>query len=127
MPQTLQTIAGEFSIIRLAPDAPLPSWADSTVFSTVSRTNEELSILCPSLNVPGDLDAKKEEGWRGLKLKGPFEFTEMGILASVLNPLAAAGVPILAISTFDTDYVFVKQENLEKAAQTLTTAGHTVL
>lgn len=65
-----------------------------------------------------------EGGWRVFKLQGPFDFALAGILASVLGPLAAAGIPILAISTFDTDYVLVKEENAGAAARALEAAGH---
>jgi hypothetical protein len=124
MPLTLQLIPGEFAICRLPPTRPVPAWAGSTVFSSVTRTNEELSILCPAAQVPAAV--KHEAGWRLLKLKGPFAFTETGILASVLAPLAAAKIGILATATFDTDYVLIKAEKLDEALPALGAAGHTV-
>lgn len=124
MPLVLQLIPGEFAIARLAPDAPVPAWADSRVFGAVTRTADELSILCPAAQVPSDV--KHERGWAMLQLQGPFAFTLTGILSSVLAPLAAAKVGILATSTFDTDYVFVKQVQVDDAIRTLESAGHTV-
>ena len=124
MPLVLHVLAGEFAIARLAADAPLPDWAHSPVFSATTRTAGELSILCPAAQIPADV--KHERGWRLLKLRGPFAFTETGILAAVLAPLAAERIGILALSTFDTDYVLVKTAELDAAVRTLRDAGHTI-
>ncbi|MDI1251473.1 MAG: ACT domain-containing protein [Lacunisphaera sp.] len=124
MTLVLQLLPGEFAVCRLAPAAPVPAWAGSPVFSSVTRTGDELSIVCPAAQVP--VDVKHEAGWRVLKIQGPFAFTETGILASVLAPLAAAKIGILATATFDTDYVMVKAERLEDALHTLAAAGHMV-
>lgn len=124
MPFTLQLIPGEFAVCRLPPTAAVPAWADSTVFSSVTRTGDELSIMCPAAQVPADVP--HEAGWRLLKLLGPFAFTETGILASVLAPLATAQIGILAVATFDTDYVLVKAERLEETLHALAAAGHLV-
>lgn len=121
---TLQLVAGEFAVCRLPPDAPVPAWAGSAVFSSVTRTADELSILCPAAQVPPEI--KHEAGWRLLKFQGPFAFTETGILASVLAPLAAAKIGILAIATFDTDYVLIKSGKLDEALAALTSAGQSV-
>lgn len=124
MPLVLQLLPGEFAVARLAADAPVPAWAESPVFSAVTRTADELSILCPAVQVPTGVT--HERGWALLKFQGPFAFTLTGILASVLTPLAAAKIGILATSTFDTDYLFVKQENLAAAIRALEAAGHAV-
>lgn len=121
---TLRVVPGEFAICRLPPNTPTPAWADSSVFSSVTRTADELSIICPATQVPPSL--KHEAGWRLLKFQGPFAFTETGILASVLAPLAAAKIGILATATFDTDYLFVKAGKLDDAIRFLEAAGHTV-
>ena len=121
---TLQLAPGEFAVCRLPPNAPVPTWAGSSVFSSVTRTADELSILCPAAQVPPEI--KHEAGWRLLKLVGPYAFTETGILAAVLAPLAAAKIGILATATFDTDYVLVKTGQLDAAIRTLEKAGHTV-
>ena len=124
MPLTLHLLPGEFAVCRLAPDAPLPAWAGSGVFSSATRTADELSVICPANQVPADI--KHEAGWRLLKFAGPFAFSETGILSAALAPLAAAKIGILATATFDTDYVFVKVSQLDAAIRTLATAGHTV-
>lgn len=124
MPLTLQLIPGEFAVCRLPATAPLPAWAGSAVFCSVTRTTDELSIMCPAPHVPAGI--KHESDWRLLKLQGPFAFTETGILAAVLAPLAAAKIGILATATFDTDYVLVKAGRLDEACRVLRAAGHTV-
>ncbi len=124
MPLVLQVVAGEFAVCRLPATEPVPAWAGSGVFSSVTRTADELSIMCPAAQVPAGI--KHESGWRLLKLQGPFAFTETGILAAVLVPLATAKIGILATATFDTDYVLVKAARLEEACRLIEAAGHTV-
>src|SRR5688500_488786 len=88
------------AVCRLAPDAPPPAWtAGLRDFCSITRTREELSIVCPAANVPGDV--KTEAGWRMFKLEGPLDFGLTGILASVLDPLAKARISIFALSTHD--------------------------
>jgi len=125
MPQlTLQLIPGEFAVCRLPAAEPVPAWADSAVFSSITRTAEELSIICPASQVPADV--RREAGWRLLKFAGPFDFGAVGILASVTQPLASAGISLLAVGTFDTDYVLLKTGRLAEATRILEAAGHTV-
>ncbi len=71
-------------------------------------------------------DVRAERGWRCLKVAGPFSFTEVGVLASLTEPLAPAGISLFAVSTFDTDYLLVKADDLSHAAETLTSAGHQI-
>jgi hypothetical protein len=125
MPVTLHLLPGEFAVCRLAPATAVPAWAGSAVFSSVTRTADELSITCPAAQVPAGV--KHEAGWRLFKFRGPFAFTETGVLAGVLAPLAAAGIGILATSTFDTDYLLVKATHLDATERALVSAGHTVL
>jgi hypothetical protein len=93
---------------------------------SISRSENELSIVCGEEFVP-DGHTPLEPGWRALELEGPIPFGLTGILASVLDPLAAAGLGIFAFSTFDTDYVLVKSGNLEPALAALRRAGHVIL
>ncbi|SDR87885.1 ACT domain-containing protein [Opitutus sp. GAS368] len=124
MPLSLQLIPGEFAVCRLPAAAPFPAWAGSAVFSSTTRTADELSIMCPAAQVPAGV--KHEAGWRLLKFAGPFDFGAVGILASVAAPLAAAAISSLAVATFDTDYLLVKADRLDAVEQVLTAAGHTV-
>lgn len=118
-------LPGEFCVIRMPPNSNVPSWSLSGSFVSVTRTGEELSLVCESKNVPAEL--KVRELWTGLKLQGPFAFTETGVLASFLEPLARARVPIFAVSTYDTDYVFVKVETAKEAVKALEIAGHSLV
>lgn len=115
-------LPGSFAICRLAPKATVPEWALRGTFFSVTATPDEVSIVCPSAQVPPEI--VHENGWACLKLHGPFPFSETGILASFLQPISDAAIPIFAVSTFDTDYVLVKQDSLEKAVQVLRQAGH---
>jgi hypothetical protein len=120
------------AVCRFASDARVPAWAVEGGFFCVVRTRDELSIVCsedvcredvaPEDRMPDAAPA--ERGWVALKLEGPFPFSLTGVLASFLQPLAEARIPIFAISTFDTDYVLIRRENLEQAVVALGAAGH---
>jgi hypothetical protein len=115
-------MAEEFAVCRLPPEAVLPAWADAPPFSSATRTPDELSVVCPAAGVPTGV--RTERGWALLTLQGPFPFDAVGVLRALLDPLAAAGVGILTVSTFDTDYVLVKQSQLPRALRALAAAGH---
>lgn len=118
-------IAGSFAVCRMAADAAIPEWALRGSFQCVTRTADELSIVCPAENVPAGIEANGP--WSCFKIAGPIPFEEVGVLASLVAPLAARGISIFAISTFDTDYVLVKQEFAERATQALQEAGHKLI
>jgi len=120
----LQVVAGEFAVCRLPAAEPVPAWAGSAVFSSVTRTADELSVICPAAQVPAGV--KHEGGWRLFRFQGPLAFTETGILAAVLAPLAAAKIGILATATFDTDYLLVPAGQFDGAQRVLQAAGHTI-
>jgi uncharacterized protein len=110
-----------FAVCRLPPDAPIPPHT-ATEFTSITRTAEELSIVCPVDQAPQN--AKCESPWTCFKLEGPFAFSLTGVLAAFLNPLAERGVPIFAVSTFDTDYILVKEQHVATAIEALQAAGH---
>jgi hypothetical protein len=114
-----------FAVCHLPPDAPLPQWALTGPLTSVTRTAEELSIVCLADNLPRDINS--EHHWICFKLEGPFSFSEVGILASFIDPLAENGVPVFAISTYDTDYVLVSEEYAGVALGALQDAGHELL
>jgi hypothetical protein len=118
-------VDGRFAVCRLAPDAALPDWALTGVFTSITRTADELSVVCPAGNVPAEV--KAEVAWVCFKLEGPFPFLQTGVLASFLDPLAKGGVPIFAISTYDTDYVLIKEDFAGKAVDALRAAGHDLI
>jgi uncharacterized protein len=115
-------IAGDFAICRLAPDQPIPKWALTGAFASVTRSSEEVSIVCAAENVAEGTMAEK--GWVCFKLEGPFAFSETGVLASFIDPLAKRQVPVFAVSSYDTEYVFVQQECAGTALGALKDAGH---
>lgn len=112
------------AVCRLAPDAPPPPWAMGGDFWALTRTPDELSVVCLASAVPAGVRA--ETGWRALMVAGPLDFALVGILRSLAVPLAEAGVSIFAVSTFDTDYLLVRAEQLARAVAALERAGHTV-
>ncbi|MDX8145264.1 ACT domain-containing protein [Lentzea sp. BCCO 10_0061] len=115
---------GEYAVTRLGADAPVPAGLlDLTdVLVSVTRTPAELSIIAPaSFAVDGDT---AEKGWRLLTVRGPLEFTLTGIMAALAGELAAAGVSLFALSTYDTDHLLVKHTDLERAVLALRAAGH---
>ncbi len=121
---TLTVFTDRYAICRLSPAEPVPGWANGDHFVSVSRTRDELSIVCPEGNVPEGITAAK--GWRLLRCEGPLDYSLTGIVASLAEPLADAGVPIFPIATHDTDYVLVKEPQLEIAVNALTSYGHAV-
>lgn len=123
-PQTLSLFPETFAICRLEKDAPLPQWARGGPFLSITQTPDEVSIVCPAEYVPANINA--DPGWRCFKLHGPFPFSLVGILNSITIPLAEANVGIFAISTYDTDYVLVKEHDLPRAIDVLATVGHTL-
>jgi hypothetical protein len=112
----------QLAVCRLASDTAIPGWALEGGFFCVVRTSDELSIVSAEDRIPEGVPAERE--WLALKLEGPFSFSLTGVLASFLEPLAEAHIPIFAISTFDTDYVLIQSENLEPAIVALGAAGH---
>lgn len=125
MTLTFRQMPGLFVVCRLGPDADIPAWVPGGSLVSISRTQDELSIVCPQ---PSPLPPEKcEPGWACLKLEGPFPFSMTGVLSSFLAPLAERKIPIFAVSTFDTDYVLIKHQNLVDAVGALESAGHTLI
>jgi hypothetical protein len=118
----LKLLPERVAVCQLPTDSAVPAWAMTGPFCSATRTPNELSIVCQERAVPAGV--RSERGWRAMMLVGPLEFSLTGVLEAIAQPLAAAGVPIFAISTFDTDYVLVKEPTLEAAKAALTGAGH---
>jgi len=121
---TLQVLADRLAIYRLSPGEPVPERPEGALFWSVTCTNEETSVVLPEGNVPAQWVA--ERGWRCLKVVGPLDFDLTGILASLVVPLAEAEVSIFAVSTYNTDYILLREKDLEKARRVLTRNGHSV-
>jgi hypothetical protein len=120
----LELLPGPFVVARLDPQSEIPPWASGQPFVSVTRTDDETSIVCPQTAVPPDVLC--ERGFRCLKVRGPLAFSEIGILESLARPLAEAGVSIFAISTFDTDYLLVAEADLDRGLAALSEAGYSV-
>jgi hypothetical protein len=121
----LQVLADTLAICRLPADTPLPQWASSVQrFLTISRTAEELSITTVQSAVPSGVPCERD--YRALRVRGQLPPNLVGILLSMAEPLARAGLSIFAISTYDTDYVLVKERDLPAAISALRAAGHQV-
>lgn len=117
----LALLPQRLAVCRLAPDAPIPQWASGS-FVAITRTPRELSIVCDESAVPDGV--RRATGFRAFEVAGPLDFSEVGVLASLAQPLADAGVSLFAISTFDTDYVLVREADVDRAAKALAAAGH---
>jgi uncharacterized protein len=120
----LSLLPGKFAICRFAPNAEIPSWAAQGAFWSVTRTSDELSIVCEAKNIPEAI--KAQSGWRILKVHGPFALSETGVLAAVAASIADAKLSLFAISTFDTDYLLIHSEQVQAAIDVLERAGHKV-
>ncbi|MGC8487506.1 MAG: ACT domain-containing protein [Clostridia bacterium] len=113
------------AICRLRPDHEIPSWAfQNRSFMSVTYTDDELSIVCSADAVPRDI--RQQTGWRAFKVCGPLDFALTGVLSGLAAPLADAGISVLAVSTFDTDYLMVRDSALEAAQALLADAGHEI-
>ena len=122
MSQTFSVLEGRFAICRLAPGSPLPPVPERANFWSLTKTREEISIVCDEAVAPR-CDSI-ERVWRGIKIQGPIDFDLTGVISSLVSPLAEMELGVFVVSTFDTDYLFVKESDLEEAVRGLTAAGH---
>ena len=120
----LSILPEAFAVCRLDRDTPIPDWALRGRLCSITRSSDELSIVCPQTNVPAG--TRCEKNWRCLKVEGPLDLSLTGVLASLVTPLAEAGISAFVISTYETDYLLVKQERVERAVRVLRAAGHRV-
>jgi uncharacterized protein len=118
----LSLLPETFAIVGLSPRSDVPKWATDGPFFSVTRTGDELSIIVEECRVPAGV--QHQGGWRVIKVHGPFVLSEVGVLAALAGPLAAAKISLLVVTTFDTDYLLVSSENLVAAISTLERAGH---
>lgn len=124
----VQVVDGAYGILRLDSDQKVPAWFEGPGgFRLSARTPDELTLLVPEADVPADFVGKQELGWRGMYVRGTLDFGLVGIMAGLSAALAGANVSILAISTFDTDWLFVKEADLERGLAALETTGILIL
>jgi uncharacterized protein len=112
------------AIVRMDPREKVPEWAWTGSLTAVVRTVDELSIVCDQKEVPGHL--RCEYDWVALKLEGPMSLSLTGVLASLLGPLSFGSIPVFVVSSFDTDYILVKADDVQRAREILKAQGHDV-
>ncbi len=121
----LTPVDGLLAICRLPAGAPIPDWAATGAFSSITRTPDEVSIVCSQSSVPPGVQS--QAGWRAFQVQGPLDFALTGILVRLTAPLATAGVPVFALSTFDTDYLLVREADAGRAVTAWLQAGINVI
>jgi hypothetical protein len=120
----LHALDDRYAVVRLDPDAPFPGWVRRGSFWSVTRSDAELSVVCREDDVPPDASA--ERGWCALEVAGPLDFSLTGVVASLVTPLAEEAISIFVLSTFETDYLLVREPDLHRSVEALTSAGHSV-
>ena len=120
----LAVLPDRLAIHRLAADDPIPSWASNGGFVSITRTHDELSVVCDEHAAPDGV--ARQPGWRCLQVLGPLDLSLVGVLASLIEPLAAAQLSVFAVSTYDTDYLLVRDDALDQVVSTLRAAGHVI-
>jgi hypothetical protein len=121
---TLVPLPGRFAVCRLGPDDPWPAFEESGGLVSLTRTADELSVVCAEEAVPAG--ARCERGWRCFRVRGPMALSEVGVLAALAEPLAEAGVSLFAVSTYDTDYLLVREADQPAARAAWQARGHRV-
>jgi hypothetical protein len=122
---TMRLLRGKYGVCRLDKTDLIPEWAQNSDFSSITRTLDELSIVCIEESIPNYI--KHEKDWRILKIEGPLDFSLIGILASISTILAQKGISIFAISTYDTDYILVKNKDINSAIVALADEGYEII
>ncbi len=121
-PLTLEFLEGAFAVSRMEPDAAVPDWAATARWFSISRTADELSVVCPVESVPAGVTAVSP--WAMFRVAGALDFDEIGVLAGLSRALADADISVFVVSTFDTDYVLVRESDAANARTCLKLAGH---
>lgn len=111
-------------ICRLDPAKPIPDWVYTSAFFSITRTPDELSVVCDETLIPEDQHCHK--GWKSIKIRGPLNLSDTGILRSLTAPMAEADIAVFSVSTHDTDYLLVKESDLLQAIAVFSLQGHTI-
>jgi hypothetical protein len=122
---TLQQYPETLAVVRLGAGAEVPDWAESSSIFSVTATATHTSVVCAARNVPRK--ARHERGFTAFEVQGPLDFALTGVLSTLLAPLADAEVSVFTISTFDTDWILVPQNDADRAAEAWRRGGHTVV
>jgi len=122
---TMKLLKEKYGVCRLDKNDLIPEWSQTSDFFSIARTSDELSIVCSQDNIPNDIKCEKD--WRILKIEGPLDFSLIGILSSISTILARKGISIFAISTYDTDYILVKDKDINNAIVALVNERYEVI
>jgi hypothetical protein len=120
----LVPVEGIFAVCKLSHDVPLPAWAAGSSFLSVTRTADELSVVCSQGAVPDGVQC--DRGWRCLRVSGTLDLSLVGVLASMVGPLSDAAISVFVLSTFDTDYLLLKERDFGRAVEVLLRHGHSI-
>jgi len=123
---TMKLLKGKFGVCRLSKDELIPEWAQNSYFYSITQTVDELSVVCFQENIPSDITTC-EKDWRILKVEGTLDFSLIGILSSISTILAQKGISIFAISTYDTDYILVKNKDIDSAIDALSSNKYKII
>jgi hypothetical protein len=115
----------KLAVCHMAPEQEIPAWVwQRRTLLSITYTRDELSLVCTQDSVPPEVVS--EQGWRAFQVQGPLDFSLTGILAALAGPLATGGIPIFVLSTFETDYILVREQHLSAAKALLEQEGHLV-
>ncbi|MGM7683327.1 ACT domain-containing protein [Cytobacillus sp. Hm23] len=118
----MKLLDGLYGVCRLDPTDKIPSWLNTEEFFTITKTSDELSIICNTNSIPNGIIYEKD--WKIIKVEGPLDFSEIGILANISSTLATEKISIFAISTYDTDYILVQVAEIHNAIDALMKNGY---
>ena len=121
----LSLLKDKYGICTLPNTAPIPDWALTQSLASITRTEKELTIVCRLEILPSQYQS--DLNWRCFKIDGSFDLNQIGVISSISSPLADAGISIYVISTYDTDYFLIKEQNLEKTISVLSNSGHAII
>ncbi|MBQ6382970.1 MAG: ACT domain-containing protein [Clostridia bacterium] len=120
---TIETLVPVFTVCQVPDCAEIDL---NGAFCFTARTDEEISLVCPAEAVPRNT-VRRDDGWRGFRVQGVLDFSLIGILARIADVLAAEEISIFAVSTYNTDYILVRQNRFADAAEALRKAGFSVI
>lgn len=118
----LRTVAGLYSVARLAPDTPIPDWFNGPGFSALVKSDDELTLICLQERVPEDIEA--EPSWRCFRSLGPIPFNATGIVQALIQPISEKGIGVFVLCTFDGEHILVPDKDFDRARHLLEEAGH---
>lgn len=122
----LHVLPGLYTILQLQNDSGLHDYLSLQPFFSITRSGAEISVVCRQDDVPTGLDGKVSTDWRALEVAGPLQFDETAVLSTLLHPLAIAGISVFTVSTYNTDYIFVRKSAIALTIETLQNSGHEI-